>query len=233
MKRLKTFLRSFTLTESLLWAASVTAVLLSFFLCGRSDYLNLAGSLIGVCALILVAKGNVVGQMLCVLFAAFYGFVSFRNRYYGEMITYLGMSAPIAVAAVVAWLRHPFRGNRSEVTVNSPSLGEYLIVLGAGLLVTVAFYHILTALGTANPVWSTVSVFTSFVAVALTFRRSPFYAVAYACNDVVLIVLWGLAARGDPENISLVVCFAVFLANDLYGFVNWLRMRKKQSNAVK
>ena len=62
-------------------------------------------------------------------------------------------------------------------------------------------------------------------------RRSPFYAIGYAMNDVVLILLWVLAAMQSAEYLSMVICFFVFLANDLYGFVNWLKIRKRQAAA--
>lgn len=228
LQTIKDFFRSFTLFEVCLWAASVLAIVLSFFLMGNTDYLNLAGSVLGACALILVAKGNVAGQILCVVFSLYYGFVSFSERYYGEMITYLGMSAPIAVAAVIGWLRHPFREKKTEVEVNRIAGYEYPIILGAAMLVSVTFFYLLWALGTANLTLSAVSVFTSFTAMLLTQRRSPLYAVAYAANDLVLIALWTLAAQKNPENYALVVCFAVFLANDLYGLCNWLRMRARQ-----
>lgn len=97
--------------------------------------------------------------------------------------------------------------------------------------VTAGFYFILRALGTANLLPSTISVTTSFLAVYLTFRRSPLYALGYAANDVVLIILWLLAARSDKGYLSVVVCFAVFLVNDIYGFLNWRRMEKKQASA--
>lgn len=230
MKRLLRFFRSFTPFEVILWAGSVIAVTVSFFACGNTDLLNLFGSLLGATALILVSKGHVAGQMLCVLFAAYYGFVSYSMRYYGEMITYLGMSLPIALAAVVSWLRHPFRGDTSEVEVNTLKKWEYPLILGLAALVTCGFYFLLRALGTERLIWSTVSVFTSFTAVVLTFRRSPFYALAYASNDVVLIVLWSLAAAGNSEYIALVVCFSVFLLLDGYGFFHWLRMKKRQAD---
>ena len=40
-----------------------------------------------------------------------------------------------------------------------------------------------------------------------------------------------LAARADRGYLSVVVCFAAFLANDLYGFINWRRMEKMQTQA--
>ena len=95
-------------------------------------------------------------------------------------------------------------------------------------LVTLVFYWILAYFGTANLLPSTLSVTTSFVAVYLTFRRSPFFALAYASNDVVLIILWVLASVVDARYLSVVVCFAAFLVNDLYGFFSWQRMKRRQ-----
>ena len=95
--------------------------------------------------------------------------------------------------------------------------------------VTVGFYFILKAFDTKNIIPSTISVTTSFIAVYLTFRRSPFYALGYAANDIVLIVLWTLATMEDLSYLSVVVCFVAFLANDVYGFINWRRMEKRQA----
>lgn len=220
-------MKSFTKFELALWVCSLVSILSSFLLTGNDDYLVLSASLIGATALIFVSKGNVAGQILTMIFACLYGVISFRSRYYGEMITYLGMSAPIAVASVVTWLRHSDKG--MDVKVNSPSGKEYLCMFSAGIAVTVAFFFILGALNTDRLIVSTVSVLTSFLASYLTMRRSVYYAVAYAANDVVLVVLWILAALKEIRYLPMVVCFLVFLANDLYGFFNWSRARKRQS----
>lgn len=219
----------FTRSEKLLWLYSVSAILLSFFLLRGDRYLTLAASLIGVTSLLFNAKGNPIGQALTVVFSLFYGYISYACAYYGEMITYLGMTAPMALVALIAWLRHPFRGNRAQVQVNRISRREHALLWLLTAAVTVGFYFILRAFHTANLLPSTVSVTTSFLAVYLTFRRSPLYALGYAANDVVLIVLWLLAAREDRGYLSVVVCFAAFLANDIYGFINWRKMEKLQS----
>ena len=97
------------------------------------------------------------------------------------------------------------------------------------IVVTVVFYFILKHFDTANIIPSTISVTTSFMAVYLTFRRCPTFALAYAANDIVLIVLWILASCMDMRNISVVVCFIAFLLNDVYGYISWQRMKKRQS----
>ncbi len=203
-------------------------VIAAFLIPEKKDIPSLVASLIGVTALIFVAKGMVVGQALTVAFATCYGIVSWSQKYYGEMITYLCMSAPMAISAIVSWLKHPYRDS-AEVEVNRLTKKQWLLLSLATVLVTVAFYFILQALGTANLPVSTLSVTTSFFAASLTFLRSPYYALGYAANDVVLIVLWVFSAVADLSYLPMVLCFVMFLLNDLYGFFNWKRMEKRQA----
>ena len=227
--RVKKLLRYFSRTEWTLWMSSVALIAVSFAVFDREHYLTLCASLIGATSLIFNAKGNPIGQALTIIFSILYGIISYTFEYYGEMITYLGMTMPMAIFALISWLRNPYKGNRAQVKVNSLKAKEILLMLAAAALITLAFYFILKACGTANMIPSTISVTTSFIAVYLTFRRSPLYALGYAANDIVLIVLWILATIEDMTYLSVVICFAMFLVNDIYGFVNWRKMRKKQA----
>lgn len=221
--------RYFTKAEWLLWGSSVTLILAAFLLFDRENYMTLFASLIGVTSLIFNAKGNPIGQVLMVVFSLLYGVISYRFTYYGEMATYLGMTGPMALLALISWLRNPYQGNKAEVAVNRIGRLEWVFLLILSAVVTVIFYFILEHFGTANMLPSTLSVTTSFIAVYLTFRRSPFFALAYAANDIVLVILWCLAAAYDSSYVSVVMCFALFLVNDVYGYISWRRMEQRQS----
>jgi len=214
--------------EIALWSGSVILIVLSFLIFDRSNGLTLIASLIGVTSLIFCAKGNPVGQVLMIVFSILYGIISYGFAYYGEMITYLGMTLPMAVFSLISWLRNPYEKNRSEVKVNQISIKETIFMCLLTVAVTVVFYFILEYFHTANMVPSTVSIATSFAAAYLTFRRSPYFALVYGMNDVVLIVLWVLAAIEENRYLSVVVCFIAFLVNDLYGYISWKKMEKRQ-----
>ena len=220
----------FSKGELTLWGSSAGLILVSFFLFDRVNFMTLAASLIGTTSLIFNAKGNPIGQALMIVFSLLYGVISYTFSYFGEMITYLGMTGPMALFALISWLRNPYNGNHAEVTVNRLGNRELVLMYVLTALVTLGFYFILDHFGTANMIPSTLSVTTSFIAVYLTFRRSPYFALAYAANDVVLIVLWTLAAVEDISYLSVIICFVMFLINDLYGFVSWKRMEKRQLN---
>lgn len=225
--KMKVF-RYFSKFELALWGSSLFLIAVFYCLFDRSSPLTLIASLLGATSLIFCAKGNPFGQVLMIIFSVLYGIISYSFAYYGEMITYICMTGPMAVFALISWLRNPYNGNKSEVKVNRLKKAEIVFMMILTLIVTVMFYFILKFFNTANLLPSTVSVTTSFIAVYLTFRRSPFFALAYATNDVVLIVLWAIATMENVSYISVVVCFITFLVNDLYGFVSWKRMEKRQ-----
>ena len=208
MKKLTAY---FSKEELTLWGSSAGLILVSFFLFDRVNFMTLAASLIGTTSLIFNAKGNPIGQALMIVFSLLYGVISYTFSYFGEMITYLGMTGPMALFALISWLRNPYNGNHAEVAVNRLENKEVVLMYMLTVLVTFAFYFILDYFNTANMIPSTLSVTTSFIAVYLTFRRSPYFALAYAANDVVLIVMWTMAAAEDISYLSVIICFVMFL----------------------
>lgn len=233
MTKNKFKLNYFSKGEIILWLLSVMSIIISFCVFDKENYLILAASIIGATSLIFNAKGNPFGQVLMIIFSILYGIISFSFAYYGEMLTYLGMTAPMALFALVSWLYNPFNGNKAEVKVNRLGAVEIVFMLIASAIVTLVFYFILRAFKTTNLIPSTISVTTSFLAVYLTFSRSAYYALLYAANDIVLIILWVLASLVDISYLSVVICFVMFLVNDIYGFINWTKIKKRQSLPLK
>ena len=156
--------------------------------------------------------------------------VDFRidGHYMGEEITVEGdpsiyynivSETPVAAVTVVKNCRDYLilRGKKEQL---------FMWLLTAA--VTAVFFRLLRYFNTANIIPSTLSVATSFLGVYLTFRRNPYFALAYSVNDIILIVLWVWASISDIRYISVVVCFVVFLFNDIYGFISWHKMKKRQ-----
>lgn len=214
--------------EKCLWSGSVVTLFITFISAPNCDILTMIASLIGVTALIFVAKGDAIGQLLTIVFSVFYAVISFRFRYFGEMITYVGMTAPIALLSMITWLKNPY--SRLEVKVNHLTRKTWFFLILLTAVATFLFYFILKAFDTPNLLSSTISVATSFLASSLTMLRSPYYAVAYAANDIVLIILWILAVIIDISFLPMVICFIIFFINDIYGFCNWQSMKVRQQN---
>ncbi len=220
-------IKNFTKREWILWLSSLTVVFISNMFSPDFSALMLMASCIGVTSLIFAAVGNVWAQVLMVIFSILYGIISYQCHYWGEMFTYLGMTMPMAVWSTITWIKNPSE-NGNEVEIRKINAQHVFWLIISCVVVTFLFYMILDKLNTPNIVFSTVSVATSFLAAALTMLRSSYYAFWYAANDVVLVVLWVLAAIENPVYISVIAIFAIFFFNDLYGFISW---KKRESIA--
>lgn len=215
-------IKSLTKKEWILWIGSLAIVILSNLLSTDIDVLTLVSACVGITSLIFAAKGNVWAQILMVIFSILYGLISWQFRYWGEMITYIGMTMPMAVWSTITWIKNPSESGQ-EVAIQKLTRKHVAGIAAAGVIVTAVFYMILKALDTPNILFSTISITTSFLAASLTMLRSSYYALGYASNDIILIVMWVLASIENPAYIPVVVNFIIFFFNDMYGFVSWKR----------
>lgn len=215
-------IKSLTKKEWILWMGSLAIVILSNLLSTDIDVLTLVSACVGITSLIFAAKGNVWALILMVIFSILYGLISWQFRYWGEMITYIGMTMPMAVWSTITWIKNPSESGQ-EVAIQKLTRKHVAGIAAAGVLVTAVFYMILKALDTPNILFSTISITTSFLAASLTMLRSSYYALGYASNDIILIVMWVLASIENPAYIPVVVNFIIFFFNDMYGFVSWKR----------
>ena len=226
--KIRTPFMGLTKIQGIIYIFSLSVVIVTSLLGGVQGVPSVIASIIGTTSLIFMAKGDVFGPILIVIFSIMYGVISYSYAYYGEVITYLGMTAPISAVSIFTWIKNPYEKGKHEVKIARIKKIHILFLTLLTCVVTFVFYFILDYFNTANMFFSTLSIATSFFAVGLTTLRSPYYAIAYGLNDVVLIILWCFASFEDRSYISMVVCFIIFLINDLYGFVNWKRMESRQ-----
>lgn len=229
---LKNLFKDFEIKEWVLYLVSLIVVVGANLLSDEIDVVNVIASIFGVTMLIFIAKGKVFGQVLAVIFGLLYSISALRISYYSEIITYLGMSVPIAVFSIITWLKNPSGNNDGAVKIRKFTVKEFLLLMVFALVVTIGFYFILKVLNTPNLVVATISIATSFSASYLMLRRISYYAIAYSLNDIVLIVLWIIASVNNLENLTFVACFFMFLFNDLYAFVRW-KLRESEQTKTK
>lgn len=221
-------IKNLTKKEWGLWLGSLLLIAVSNLLSGDFSFLTLIAAWVGITSLIFAAKGNVWSQILMIVFSILYGIISWQFRYWGEMITYLGMTMPMAIWSTVTWIKNPAK-NGKEVAIQRLKRKHIAGIVFFGTIITVAFYYILSAFDTPNIVLSTISITTSFIAASLTMLRTSYFALAYASNDIILIILWVLASVENPVYIPVAVNFVIFFFNDMYGFISWKKREAIQS----
>ncbi len=217
--------------EWYLWTFSIAVLIITFIAGGQRNPVIIAATLIGITGLIFIAKGDIWGQVCTIIFAILYSIVSISYMYYGEFITYAFMTLPMAVVSFISWIRNPHEDTK-EVKVGHMTPRKILLIIAGTIVATIVFYFVLAHFNTNNIGFSTISIATSFVAMSLTAFRSPYYAIAYCANDIVLIILWTLATFADPQYLPMIISFSIFLIQDIYGFISWQKMKRRQHGST-
>ncbi|KHD45100.1 nicotinamide riboside transporter PnuC [Streptococcus hongkongensis] len=226
-------LRYFTPTEWFLWLFSICAIIATAFYFGDQEPLALIASLIGATSLIFSAKGNPIGQGLIIIFSVIYAYLAFHNHYYGELITYCFLTIPMALFSLLSWLSHPFQEQKTQVLINYLKFKDIYLLIVSTIAITCIFYYFLSLFHTPFLAISTLSISTAFAGTFLSYKRSPMFALAYLMNDIILMTLWLMEAQTKVSHYAIVICFAIFLINDIYTVYNWRKIYHSQVIAIK
>lgn len=227
------FLKSWNLFEIIFLFSSFFALILCFVFSVDRSWLTLTSSLLGVVAVLFVAKGFVIAPIVNLIYGGFYIAISALQHYFGEVIIYACVMTPIYIFSIISWLGNRSKEQEEIVEVNKIYWKEYLAIFLGAIVATFSFYFILKALNTNELEINTASLIFSLVASYLMLRRSSFYALAFLADDIIAIALWSMAVINfGLQFLPTVVSFCVFLINDLYGFIHWKIQERRQDKMV-
>ena len=228
---MKKLFKGWNLFEILFLITSFLTISLCFIFLPNKNWLSYTSSLFGVFAVLLVSKGVVWAPIVNLIYGIFYITTSITQKYYGEAIIYGLVMTPLYIFSIISWLKNRKNENENIVKVNQIKGIEYLYLSIATIFLSIAFYFILKLLNTSELLVSTFSFTSSAFATYLMFRRCSFYAVGFIIDDIVSIVLWSLSVVNMGVGyIPSVLCFCIFLINDVYGFIHWKIEEKNQRN---
>lgn len=190
----------------------------------KSDFLTAICSIVGITTALLLAKGKPLGQVFGLFIVLLYSIVSYKNKFYGEVIIYLVIMLPMYILGIISWLKHQNKKTNS-VDIGKVSKKEWVLVCLISIAFFIGIYFLLKLFNTNELFISSLSVIDSLFAVYLQIRRSKFSFYFYVVNDLVLIVLWGIPCLiGNVMLIPMLLNPIINLVNDIYGIINWQKL---------
>lgn len=224
---MKNLLKDWTLFEKILWFSSLFLVILVGIIF-KSNIYALMYTLVDFTAILLLAKGKWLGQILGLISCFLYIYVSWKSKYYGEILVCIFLLFPMYIGGLISWLKH--HNNKTDtVEVNKIKLKEWIAIVILVIPIFLGIYKLLEVLNTDELFISSISIITSLIPMYLSFRRSKYYFYFYLINDIVVIILWGaLVLKGNLMLLPMVFNPAINLLNDSYGIYNWCKLEKIQ-----
>lgn len=223
-EKINNYFATWNTFEKVIFASSIVLIL-GLGLILKCDWLTTIVAFLGFFSALNQAKGNVLGQFVGVILAILYSIVSYRNRYFGEVIVYLVIILPLYIWGIFSWLKN--RDKKTEkVKQNVIGSKEWIMLLVGCVLLFVLLYQLLKYFDTSQLFVSTLSMIINISATYLLVRRSKYSFIFYIFNAIILLVLWGIPViNGDYLLIPMVFDGILLLINDIYGFKSWAQSK--------
>lgn len=224
---IKEYFKTWNLFEKGLCFISVITIL-AVGIIFQSDKIAIVESIVMVLTAILQAKGKIESQFFSLLDCFLYSYLSYKSRYFGEVIFYLLIMFPMAIMGIISWMKH--KSDKTDtVEVNEIKAKEWGRLVVVSIIAFVGLYYLLRFFDTSQLIVSTFSMVISMLAVYLLVRRSKYSFLFYILNDIILIILWALPViAGEFLLIPMMIGPIALLISDTYGTINWGKMEKEQ-----
>lgn len=229
MGRIKEFFKSLKWYDYAV-VAGIIIIMLTIGIIYHSDAITIISAIFGPIGVFFLAKGNVVGQMFLTVQGILYSIISYLNGFYGEVIITCLFTIPLYIVAIVTWFKN-LNASNGQVKVNRKiSWKEWLIMFSVCLVISVGIYFLLQYFNTRYVLLGTFSFAFSSMASYLSVRRCEYNFIFYILNNIILVAMWILLVVNDG-NFSQIITFVnyiIFMLINLFGFVNWIKLKKKQ-----
>ena len=204
---------------------TLSACILTFVF--KGTWIDLGYTLLYFWTALLLAKGKYACYIIGIISVFFYAYISYANSYFGEVIIALCCTLPLMIVGLINWLKH--QDNTNTVIIKEITKKEIIIVLLSQVLMFFGYYYLLKTFNTNNLLVSTFSIVASIIATYLTARRSEYGFIGFIINDMILITLWSIPViQGNTNIIPVVICPILLFINDVYGVINWKRIKNEQ-----
>ena len=181
--------------------------------------------------LVLCAKGNIVNYIFGIIYNAIYVYIAWKTRLYADSVIYLCYYLPMQFVGWATWKKNQNQDSGAVNVVHlTRKMALSLLAAAAVLIPLFAWILGLPAIGDSQPGLDSVTTVISILAMFMMVRAIAEQWYIWIVLDAVQTVKWLIATiRGEEHAGLMLVMFAFFLANAVYGLIQWNRLARQAS----
>ena len=213
----------FSLNEKLFMWGMVLLQILVYIVAPDSWYGVVAG-IAGCISVVLTAKGRWMMYPIGFIQNFTYTVLAFQNKFYGEVIEQVFYIVTM-IWGMVAWAKNmnTNEDGTQDVKTRKFTWLEWVLSVGATILLTMAFGGFLESIGAAQAYTDATTNVMALFAQIMMVKRYREQWVWWILIDVFCIKMWWVAG-----NWSMVAMYIAWTANCIYGWYNWTKLNKME-----
>ena len=200
-----------------IWMFAAAAIVTTATVIADSPPLVIAGTLVGILYVVLVAAKHWTANIFGALLALIFGYLSYTVGYYANAAVNMLILAPMSVYGVFKWK------SEADLPPRELSTPDKLSVAAVMALVIGVVYFATAAGGSNLPVLDSITGVLPVAATILLVTRFKDQWLLWVPYNALEVFMWFTAASLVPEVMAIFVMRCVFFVNSLYGACNWYK----------
>lgn len=200
-------------------------ILLCNLIIFKDSPIAVTSAFFGITYTFLAGKGNPICYLFGIMGSGFYGYLSFHNALWGNLLLYMGYYIPMQVVGFFKWNSHLKTGS-SEIIKTSLSKKERLILSAITLILTAFAIVILYFTQDKKPIIDGITTVFSLAGMYLTVRRAIEQWGVWIFVNGLSAIMWGLIALSGEKVYSTVIMWSVYFVLGIYFYFCWKKELK-------
>ena len=200
-------------------------ILLCNLIIFKDSPIAVTSAFFGITYTFLAGKGNPICYLFGIMGSGFYGYLSFHNVLWGNLLLYMGYYIPMQVVGFFKWNSHLKTGS-SEIIKTSLSKKERLILSAITLILTALAIVVLYFTQDKKPIIDGITTVFSLAGMYLTVRRAIEQWGVWIFVNGLSAIMWGLIALSGEKVYSTVIMWSVYFVLGIYFYFFWKKELK-------
>ena len=200
-------------------------ILLCNLIIFKDSPIAVTSAFFGITYTFLAGKGNPICYLFGIMGSGFYGYLSFHNALWGNLLLYMGYYIPMQVVGFFKWNSHLKTGS-SEIIKTSLSKKERLILSAITLILTALAIVVLYFTPDKKPIIDGITTVFSLAGMYLTVRRAIEQWGVWIFVNGLSAIMWGLIALSGEKVYSTVIMWSVYFVLGIYFYFCWKKELK-------
>ncbi len=229
MDRLKRFYGSLDTFEKV-WLIASTLILFGVEIYFEDSLIGIIATLTGILNVVLVAKGSMINYAFGIVNTVLYTIIAYKAGYGGDFVTFLFYYIPLQFVGIYAWKNHAAEDTNLEDVkrMNVVQIIGSIVILVVGTYITMLLLPVITDIFNMPinelPFVDAFTTFAGIFAGILMLKRYAEQWYIWVFVNIGSVIMWVTMLGKDEAAVAMVVMWAAYLANAIYGAYNWRKM---------
>lgn len=208
------------------WLVVANMVILGLSLYWGDGAVAIISAMTGVTCVILVSKQLIANYYFGIINVALYAYLAFQSRLYGDFMLNAFFYFPAQFVGIYMWTRAKKKGNSETVKVKMLSNKQRVFVALGSVVAILLYSLVLKMLGGNIPLIDASSTVLSIVAQILMLCLYVEQWYLWVIVNIVSVIMWVVSLSQGSGDMATLVMWSLYLANSVFGLVNWTRANK-------